>query len=278
MFSLLPYLLQSLTEFQIQTDPKDAIGFIIAIVLLTLLFIYMNVSKIIRNSKAFKGEGVEIVKWHSPRVDPHFYQIVKNSGLNKREMEKLEKILHYGSEYPEEVLYNNAKLDASFEHAYDHILRELPPEDTKRELLELFSIRNAVEYFLAVRENGSAENVLHKFRRKQTNIKCIFYLVVTKRVWTGFRTKKKLVLANAPMCHGTLLNVSQSGCAILTTQSIKAGSFLKIEFKINDTLILALGSVQRLNMNGGNWVYHIKFLKLSGNSIITLNSFIFGYK
>jgi hypothetical protein len=278
MSAFLPHLLQALSEFQIQTDPKNAIGFIIALALLIAVLIYMNVSKAIINSKAFRGEGVELPKWRRPRVNPQFYRMIKSSGLTKREVEKLEKILDYGGDYPEEVLYDSGKLDASFEHAYDQILREYPVEDAQPALLELFSVRNAIEYFLAAREAGNEENVLHKFRRKQTDTKCVFYLVIKKEARIKSRMKEKLVLADTPMYRGTLLNVSQGGCAILTEQSIKAGSFLKIEFKINDTLVMALGSVQRLNMDGSNRVCHIKFLKLSKNSIITLNSFIFGYK
>jgi hypothetical protein len=278
MLAFLPHLLQALSEFQIQADPKNAIGFIIAFVLLIAVLIYMNVSKAIMNSKAFRGEGVEIPKWHRPHVDPQFYRTIKSSGLTKREAEKLEKILEYSGDSPEEILYDNAKLDASFEHAYEQILREYPVEKMQSALLEIFSIRNAVEYFLAVKKSGNTEIVLHKFRRKQADIKCIFYLVIAKKVRVPLRKKKKLVLVDNPMYRGTLLNVSQGGCAIMTTQSIKAGSFLKIEFKINDTLVTALGSIQRLNMNGDNQVCHIKFLKLSRNSIITLNSFIFGYK
>jgi hypothetical protein len=278
MPALLPYLLQSLNEFQIQSDPKDQIGFVVAVVLLTALIVYMNVSKAIRNSKVFRGEGVELPKLCRPQVDPQFYRTIKTSGLTKWEAEKLEQILKFDSDHPEEVLYDAAKLDASFECAYDRILREYPPENIQRALLELFSIRNAVEYFLAVRKNNGNENVPHKFRRKDTDLKCIFYLVVTKNVQANFQVKKKLVLANVPPYHGILLNVSQGGCAIMSAQNVKTGSFLKIDFKVNDTLVTALGRIQRLNMNGDDRIYHIKFLKLSRNSIIALNTLIFGYK
>jgi hypothetical protein len=275
---LLPHLLQSLTEFQIQSDPKDQIGFVVSIVLLTALLIYMNISRIIRNSKAFKGEGVELPHLGGPKVDSQFYKIIKPSSLTKNEMSKLEKILKFGGEYPEEVLFDNAKLDTSFEYAYDKILREYSPEDAQQELFELFSIRNAVEYFLTVKKNGGRENVPHKFRRKQAQIKCDFYLVVEKTVRVKSKLKKKLVLADAQPHQGTLLNVSQSGCAIMSAQDIKAGSFLKIEFEINHNMVAALGSILRFNMNAGYKIYHIKFLKLSKSSIIALNSFIFGYK
>jgi hypothetical protein len=278
MSALLLYLLQSLSEFQIQGDPKNQIGFVVAVVLLTALIIFMNVSKVVRNSKVFRGEGVELPKLRRPKVDPQFYRTIKISGLTKWEAEKLEQILKFDNDYPEEVLYDAAKLDASFESAYDRILRECPPENIQRALLELFSIRNAVEYFLAVRKNDGNENVPHKFRRKDTNIKCVFYLVVTKNVRTNFQLKKKLVLAKTPPYHGILLNVSQSGCSIMSAQNIKTGCFLKIDFKANDTLVTALGRIQRLNMHGDDRIYHIKFLKLSRNSIIALNTFIFGYK
>jgi hypothetical protein len=277
MYFFQPHLLQSLSEFQIHTNPKAAIAFVVAIVMLTALMIYMNVSTKVKNSKAFKGEGVDLVKWHNPQVDHDFYQMIKTSGLTKLEVEKLEKILGFSGENPEEVLFNNAKLDAGFEHTYTHILRESPPENVQEELSELFSIRNAVEYFLAVRESGSVENVPHKFRWKQTNIKCLFHLVVTKKSALKFKMKKKLVFANKSPHDGTLLNVSQSGCAIQTAQSIKVDSFLKIEFKVNDTLIVALGSVRELDMNDSNCIYHVEFIKLPKSSIVALNAFIFGY-
>jgi hypothetical protein len=275
---LLPYLLQSLTEFQIQSDPKDQIGFIVSIVLLTALLIYMNISRVIRNSKAFKGEGVELPKLGGPKVDSQLYKIIKPSSLTKKEMATLEKVLRFGGEYPEEVLFDNVKLDASFEYAYDKILREYSSVDAQQKLFELFSIRNAVEYFLTVKKNGGKENVPHKFRRKQTPIKCAFYLVVEKIVRGKSKLKRKLVLADAQLHQGTLLNVSQSGCAIMSAQDIKAGSFLKIEFEINHTPIAALGCIRQLNINAGYKIYHIKFLKLSKNSIIALNTFIFAYK
>jgi hypothetical protein len=275
---LLPYLLQSLTEFQIQSDPKDQIGFVVSIVLLIALLIYMNISRAIRNSKVFKGEGINLPHLGGPKVDSQFYKIIKPSSLTKIETAKLEKILKFDGEYPEEVLFDNVKLDASFEYAYNRILREYSTDEAQRELFELFSIRNAVEYFLTVRKGGGKENVLRKFRRKQTQIKCNFHLIVEKTVRVKSKLKKKLVLADASPYQGILLDVSQSGCAIRSAQSIKAGSFLKIEFEINHKTVAALGSIRRFNMNAGYKIYHIKFLKLSKSSIIALNAFIFGYK
>ncbi|MDR0383548.1 MAG: PilZ domain-containing protein [Spirochaetaceae bacterium] len=276
LFSL--YMLQSLTEFEITTDPKNVIGFFISLALFVALLIYMNLSKKVRESKVFKGEGVDIIKPRKPGGDPNFYKAIKNSGLNKAEAEKLEKILSFSGGDPLEILRDSAKMDACFQHSRDIVLRETPPENVQREMLEFFSIRNAIEYFLVMNENRSKEAVIHRFRRKQTNIACGFYLVVTKKVRVKFKTKIKLVLSKNPRHTGTMLNVSQSGCAIMAKQNIKADSFLKIEFNVNGTPIAALGKIRRLNRDGDYWIYHVKFLKLSGNSLIALNMFIFDYE
>ncbi|MDR2658442.1 MAG: PilZ domain-containing protein [Spirochaetaceae bacterium] len=271
------YLLQSIMQFKIQSNPSDTAGFLIAFVVLAALIIFLNVSRKIRNSAVFRGEGVVIPKKPHIHIDKDFYQKVKFIGLDKRETAFLEKILEESDEDPFTVLQNSAKTDECFKQMHDNIIREKHGEDAIPELMDLFSIRNAVEYFYANEAKPYSKNVIRNYRRRNINCVIIFYLVITIKQRSKFTTQKKLVVEDDCKYLGNMMNISQGGCAISMKQYVKAGQMIKIEFTINMNKITALAQILRLNKNVDNWIYHIKFLRLSKKSLVALNEYIFEY-
>jgi hypothetical protein len=117
-----------------------------------------------------------------------------------------------------------------------------------------------------------------RFRRKQIDMDCGFYLVhlePTKRKKTPKLTVEKRRL------QGYITDLSIGGCAIKTSFSIPAGSRLKIEFDYYDEnmTVSALGQVLRINRSGAaSSIMHIKFLRIPGRVMNIINALVFGYK
>jgi hypothetical protein len=272
------YFLQTLSEFEIKSSPLNIIGFIVVFTLVTALIIYMNKSDRIKKNAAFKGKGVDIKLKEHVHVDPNFYNEVKFLGLTKTEASVMEKVLKVNDENPSVVFHDAGKVDEYFKQAYSNIMRNKDTDSIQGDLLELFSIRNAVEYFHAFKEKRNDKTVARGFRRRDLNAPCVVYKVIVQNSRGKSKGKKTLTVQNDAAYEGKMMDVSQGGCAILMAQSIKTGVFIKIDFKINREPVAALGEVLRANKDGANWVYHIKFLKLSKKSIIALNTFVFDYR
>jgi hypothetical protein len=272
------YLLQDITEFKIQPNPLDAAGFLIVLSCLIALFIFLNVSKKVRDSGLFKNKGFVINKKNRVHVDSGFYHEVKHIGLNKREAAVLEKILKEKGEDPISVLYDETKTDEHFKEAYQNILRDRSGEEKLPVLLDLFSIRNAIEFFYANEKNTFGNTVVRNFRRKSIKSPCIFYLVISVNQDEKSGSRKELVVEEDCKYSGNMLDISQGGCAISINQSIKTGQMIKIEFTLTKQKIAALGQIIRFNKDGDNWIYHIKFLRMSNKSLVALNEYIFGYE
>jgi hypothetical protein len=273
-----PYLLQSLSEFQIHTSPLGVAGFVVIFVLLTVLFIYLNVSTRIKNTAVFKGKGICIKLWERVQVDADFYNELKYAGLTKKEASALEKILKLNGEDPLVVLKNGDKVNEYFMQSYNNIMRDKNSDNIQQELLDLFSARHNIEYYYSVKRSSPAQTVARNFCRKSLSEPCSIRLITMTNTDGNLKRQKKLVLQNNEVYSGTFVNISQGGCTITSTQGLKAGSLIKLDFKIDSEPVAALGQIQRINKEGANWVYHIKFLKLSKKSIIALNVFIFDYQ
>jgi hypothetical protein len=269
------YRLQ-VAKFAIDSRPSDLIGFIITFALLIALIVFLNVSKRIKNSAAFKGKGVKIRAGTGLKVDGSFYGKIKYLNLTKKEASVLQKTLESDGGDPAASLLDIAKVDENFRLAYKKIVREKAAEDAQADLLELFSIRNAVELFLAAEKNTMGKNIVRNFRRKNTNINCNVYLVVMKNV--DSKTPKKLVMQRDPVYPGVIQNISQGGCAIIGSGVLKSNSMIKIDFNIESHTGAALGQIMRINKEANQFIYHIKFLKLAKQTIIDLNTFVFGYR
>jgi hypothetical protein len=265
-------------EFKIQPNPLDAAGFIIVLASLIGLIIFLNVSKRVKNSIIFNDKGIVIKKKTHIKVDGHFYNEVKHIGLNKREAAVLEKILKENGEDTISVLHDEAKVDEYFKHTYQNTLREYTGEEALPVLMDLFSIRNAIEYFYANERNASGKAIVRNYRRKSIKSPCVFYLVISVNKDEKPGSQKKLVVEEDCKYEGNMLDISQGGCAISIKQHIKTGQMIKIEFTLSIHKIAALGQIILLNKDGNNWIYHIKFLRLSNKSLVALNAYIFEYE
>jgi hypothetical protein len=270
-----PYLLQ-LSQIEIKSSPADAIGFFVVFCMLVALIIFLNVSKKIKNSDVFKGKGLNI-KTNLRVVDNNFYKHVKYIGLSKREASVLEKILKESGNNPVDVLGDSAKIDECFKYRYTKLMRENRSDEALPDILELFSIRNALEYFIATENNNLGNNIVRNFRRKNIKSECFFYLVIMTNIRVDSKVKKKLRVETDNRYSGIMLNISQGGCALSMVNNVKAGNMIKIEFNIGREHITALGQILRLNKEDGRWIYHVKFLKLPKKSIVALNAYIFEY-
>jgi hypothetical protein len=272
------YRLQGINQFAIKSSPADAIGFIVTFAILTALIVFMNVSKRIKDSAAFKGKGVKIKTGTGLKVDSTFYGKIKYLNLSKKEAAVLQKILGSDGGDPAGNLLNSAKVDENFGLVYRRIVREKTAEDAQdaqADLLELFSIRNAVELFLASEKNTTGKNVVRNFRRINTNIDCKIYLVIMNN--ESSKAKKKLVIQHDSVCPGIIQNISQGGCSMIGPSVLKINSLVKIDFNIDGHTVAALGQIMRINKEANKFIYHIKFLKLSRQAVIDLNTFVFGY-
>jgi hypothetical protein len=271
------YPLQSLTEFQIQPNPKGTIAFIIGFILLAGIIIFLNVSKAVKRSAAFRGQPVNIPLLKK-FAKASFFKLAKHYKLNKSEAIFLEKkLIESGAQDIVSILRSKEKTGEYFKRIYQQITREQQPEETEAELSRLFDIRNTIEYFQLAADTGQGNHVMRNFRRKQNSTAVHFFLVIRTQKKSGFKTVKKLILENNTQYEGTMFDVSLGGCSFSSNQSIKAGSLVKIEFNAQKANITALCQVMRINKNNKTNVYHVKFLKLSKKSILALNVFVFDY-
>jgi hypothetical protein len=133
---------------------------------------------------------------------------------------------------------------------------------------------------LQIVNTGKAKALIkRKSRRKQTNIRCDFFLVLTEETGTGKKKTSKLVV-DSRRFTGAILDLSVGGCSIRTRTSIPAGSRLKIIIDYdNEFLITVLGQVLRLNRSGSaGTILHIKFLKIPRRAFNSISALVFGYK
>ena len=272
-FGILRYPLQSINQFAIQSDPQDTLGFVITFVILIVLIVFLNVSKRIRNSVIFAGRGLEVKTRTGPKVAGAFYNKIKYMNLGRKEAAVLERILKSDGGNPYANLLNPVKMDENFRLAYKRILREKRADDIQTSLLELFAIRNVVELAISTGKNTKEKNIVRDFRRKNTNIGCKIYLVTMKNT----KGQKKLVLRPDITYQGNIHNISQGGCAIMAAAVLKINSLVKIDFNIGRQAGAALGQIIRINKEANRFIYHIKFLKLSKQTIVDINIFIFDY-
>ena len=120
--------------------------------------------------------------------------------------------------------------------------------------------------------------VKRKYRRRQTTVRCDFFLVFLENSATGKGKAPKLVVDNKKFT-GSVLDISIGGCSIKTAAPIQVGSRLKITIEYSDDYIInVLGQVLRTNRSGpsGN-IMHIKFLKVPRRAFNSISAMVFGY-
>jgi len=137
-------------------------------------------------------------------------------------------------------------------------------------------------------ENGQGLHIVHtgkavalvkrKYRRRQTSIRCAFFLVMVDDSQGGRKKATRLVV-DTKRFAGSVQDLSIGGCSIRTTAPVQVGSRLKISIDYDDnSLITVLGQVLRTNRSGpGGTIIHIKFLKVPRRAFNSINALVFGY-
>jgi hypothetical protein len=168
-----------------------------------------------------------------------------------------------------------ASIDASFQRVYKILKRESESEDELQDnILKLFAIRNKIEYYETAYAGG--DKTPRRYKRSKSSIPAFYYLVITAVEKKGVKTIKKLRVDTKKML-GTIIDISAGGCAINTRTPLKAGSRVKIEFKIGHFSISALAQILRINKNASGTILHTHFIKVMPKSLNGINSFVYGY-
>jgi len=111
-----------------------------------------------------------------------------------------------------------------------------------------------------------------RFRRRQTSIACILFLVYVEG--SG---KKQRLLVDKRRLQGNIADISVGGCSIKIMTPVKVGARFKIEFTQGDEKVAALGQVLRSNRTGAATVFHVRFLRVSQKSMNIINAFVYEY-
>jgi len=130
---------------------------------------------------------------------------------------------------------------------------------------------------LLSRSRGIKAMTQRRYRRRQIDLDCGFYLV---RLEPTKRNKPPKLIVEKRRLQGMITDLSIGGCAIKTSFSIPAGSRLKIEFYNEENVPVAvLGQVLRINRSGAaSSIMHIKFLKVPGKCMNIINTMVYEYK
>ncbi len=115
-------------------------------------------------------------------------------------------------------------------------------------------------------------------RRKELSRPCFCYPVNVVEVGSGRRAERKAVVQQKEKIIGTVSDISVGGCSIRARQPLKAGILVKVELSITkrDTLA-AFGKVLRVRPERQGGVMHVKFTKISSNSLNRIYSYVYDY-
>jgi c-di-GMP-binding flagellar brake protein YcgR len=89
--------------------------------------------------------------------------------------------------------------------------------------------------------------------------------------------KKQRLIVDKRRISGKIADISVGGCSVRTTVPIKVGVKFKVDFKLGDSKMAALGQVLRTNRKGANTIIHIKFLRVTQKSMNQINAFVYEY-
>ena len=119
--------------------------------------------------------------------------------------------------------------------------------------------------------------VKRKFRRKQTDLKCEFFLVNVIESGKGKKKTSKLVVDNRKF-KGAIQDISAGGCALKSSAPVPVSSKLKIVIDYDENhFINVLGQVIRSNRSMAGTIIHIKFLKVPRRAFNSISTMVYGY-
>jgi hypothetical protein len=277
MDALLLYSLQSagLSAFKIQPNPAHAVIFLAGLAALVALVIFLTKSKKVNNSAIFKSGTINKIELRNPETK-NLKKAALKYGLERDELKFLLNMFRQ-EEIDSSIFSSIENIDAGFSKINQALCRE---EDTDDDIKKLFSIRNKIEYYFSADEaahDGEGDTTVRRYKRADVNIPAAFYLVIEKEVQSGAKTVKKLSL-DSTKYTGNIIDISSGGCAINTGKSYKAGTRIKIEFKIGRNSLSALAQILRINQNQSESILHARFLKVPVKTLNAINTFVFNYR
>jgi hypothetical protein len=272
------FLLQSLRlgDFQIQPNPIHGIVFLIGLMAIVVLVVFLNKSTKVKNSAVFKSGSVNKPSLKNPEIE-NIRKAALNYGLGYNERKFLSNMFRKEG-IDSSIVFSSAK---SIDEGFSKIIRTLNrEEDTDDDLGKLFAIRNKMEYYLsadeAAKKTPDKKLIVRRYKRAESALPVVFYLVVEREVHEGLKKVKKLSL-DSIKCAGTILDISSGGCAISTHNPYKTGICIKLEFKIGRNNLVALAKILRVNQNQSGSVLHTRFIKISVKSLNAINTFVYNY-
>jgi hypothetical protein len=272
-------LLQGFSKFQMQSKyPVQGIIFILALCLIVGIVIFLNVSKKVKNSKLLKTGAIEKPA-RNKIAGGGIGAAAKRYSLDNEEKALIMKSCQSSDISPKDVFTSKVSIDESFKQFCKEIRRgeDEDEDEIEANLARLFVIRNRVEYFNEAYGNAQSGNkVPRRSRRSNSSITANYSLVTEEMVKKGLKSVKKLVV-DSTKNSGVIVNLSVGGCAIKTTAPLKAGSKIKVEFKIKKASAAVLGKVLRINKGKSESILHVIFLKVLPRASNAINSFVYNY-
>jgi hypothetical protein len=273
----LQFPLQSLSQFNItkyEDNPRHTIAFIIGLVVVVAIFIFLNVSKTVKNSRVFRTGEIGHFKPNPERTALN--KVTAEYELKSDEISYIKDLTKTLRVDTLTILKNPEMLDNIFKSRYKELAKKEPSKEILYETALLFKIRNVIAYFDNNRKLGLENKNFYprSSTRKDSNFYCTCYAVETI---TEKKKIKKLLLSST-LWRGEATNISTGGCTIMPVEKIYTKKMIKIEFFIGQKKISALGEVLRINKSAKGIFLHIKFLKVQPRSLTIINAYIFDYE
>jgi len=114
--------------------------------------------------------------------------------------------------------------------------------------------------------------------RKEIEAPCTYYHITVTPERVGGKVKSHAKVDDFAM-PGTVIDISAGGAAVLSSNPLNEGDYIKIVFDPGSGSLSAYGKIVRLakNRNVGG-VMHIKFVKVSQRSLNGILSHVYGYE
>ncbi|MDR1319394.1 MAG: flagellar brake protein [Treponema sp.] len=258
-----------LPTFYKETNPEDAVIFIIGVVVIVVILVTVNVVKNRYNIPALGGARSS---GSGPRRFSGFalHRLADNIGLDRDQSKMLEFVFKTDSVAdPERSINSPTLLDRHFKHAYHVIERSANTDDEAQERLSLlFSTRNLLE---ANSSGGGAAST----RQLPENTAAVLGVGKDNYPVRVISTKgENLVIENPHNALGTPLRLPRGGKVILSffTKSSKGFSF---ESRILGTADSADGPV--LQLVHSNLVRRLSQRKFRRRQLVLPTNFYFVY-
>jgi hypothetical protein len=268
-------LLQTLADFKIQPKPIQGVIFAAGVTIVVFIIVYINKSKKIKNNPIFQTGTIDKAELGGLAVKG-MVKIAHKYGLDAAEQKVLAKAMHSAGFDVSSLFRSPTDIDNGFSRMISTLGRE---DETGQAIAKLFLTRNKIEYYLSVNgdpASGKSE-MPRRYRRMNTNIPAVFYLVLVTELRKGMKKVKKLSLDTNKL-SGVILDISAGGCSISTRASVKAGTRIKIEFKINKISSAVLAVILRINKDRSGNVLHTRFVKVPVKILNAINALVYNYR